>query len=116
MAPLTGDELIAKVDSMPNASKTELCTATGYVRERNGKTERQFARFYRALLAAKGQRLDGGRSGDGTRPLSYQTSVLTHGGVLIGARYVEQLGLKHGDQVAIQVNGGVMRLTARKAE
>jgi hypothetical protein len=116
MAPLTGDELIAKVDSMPGASKTELCTATGYVREKNGKTERQFARFYRAVLAAKGQRLDGGRSGDGARSLSYQTAVLSHGGVLIGARYVEQLGLKHGDHAVIQIKGGVMKLTARKPE
>ena len=113
MTPLTGSELIAKVDSMPNASKTELCIETGYVRERDGKVERQFARFYRALLAAKGQRLDGGKDDGAGRPLSYQTTVLSHGGLLIGARYVEQLGLKHGDRAQIQVRGGAMKLTPK---
>lgn len=115
MTRLKGAELIAMVDSMPGASKSELCIATGYVRERNGKTQRQFARFYRALLEAKGQHLNGGKGGgDGLRPLSYATIVLSHGGILIGKRYVEQLGLAHGDRAAIQIRGGVMKITARE--
>jgi hypothetical protein len=116
MTRLTGEELIAAVDAMPHASKTELCVATGYVRERDGKVQRQFSRFYRALLKAKGQALPSDRGSDAARPLSYCTSVLSHGGVLIGKRYVEQLGLAHGDQAEIEVMPGTLKLRPRRVD
>jgi hypothetical protein len=116
MKPLTGQELIDTVDSMPHASKSELCLATGYVRERDGKVQRQFSRFYRALLKAKGQALPSDRGTDGVRPLSYCTSVLSHGGVLLGKRYVEMLGLKHGDQAEIEVGRGTLKLRPRRSD
>jgi hypothetical protein len=116
MTPLTGQELIDAVNAMPTASKSELCVATGYVRERDGKVQRQFSRFYRALLKAKGQALPSDCDSYGARPLSYCTSVLSHGGVLLGKRYVEQLGLKHGDQAEIEVVRGTLKLRPQRSD
>jgi hypothetical protein len=118
MEPLTGKELIAAVDSMPQATKSELCMATGYVRERDGKVQRQFSRFYRALLQAKGQHLpsERGNTEGAGRPLSYCTTVLSHGGILLGKRYVESMGLAHGDQAEIEVARGCVKLRPRRSE
>jgi hypothetical protein len=101
---LTGPELLAMVDSMPNASRTELVEACGYV---SSVGQRQFTDFYEALLEAKGLKLSVSGAGDGrgNRSLSYRTTVLSHGGVLVGKRYVEAMGLDVGDQADIKIKG-----------
>lgn len=108
---LMGPELIAMVDSMPKASKSDIVRATGYVEVRaDGTARRLFTEFYEALLAAGGQAVPGGGS-HSERPLSYKTKVLSHGGLLVGIRYVESMGLKPGDMAAISVEGGKVVLS-----
>jgi hypothetical protein len=107
---LTGPELLAMVASMPNASRSELVRAAGYV-DPDGR--RRFGEFYEAMLAAKGQKLPGAScagDGRGNRSLSYRTTVLSHGGMLVGKRYVEAMGLEVGDQADIQVKNGKLIL------
>jgi hypothetical protein len=106
---LTGDDLLALVDSMPRASKTELVEAAGYV---SADGRRQFTKLYQALLEARGQALPGSGDGRSGRALSYRTTVLSHGGVLIGQRYVQALGLDRGDHAAIELKKGKLVLSA----
>lgn len=105
---LVGQALIQKVSSMPGASKSEKARACGYVTIAADGTERlSFTAFYEALAVASGVELEGQR-----RPqLSYQASVLTNGAILIGPRYVEQLGLTPGDQVSLQIRRGAIAVT-----
>jgi hypothetical protein len=108
--PLTGAALIAKVEEMPGASKSELVRACGYVSaKKEGGERRNFTAFYKAMVVAQGTPLPQGDAplpqgdaGGGGRKLSYTTTVLTTG-VLIGKRYVELLGLKPGDKLRIMV-------------
>ena len=101
--PLTGAALIAKVEEMPGASKSELVRACGYVSAKKDGGERlNFTAFYEAMAVAQGAPLPQGDAGGGGRKLSYTTTVLTTG-VLIGKRYVEMLGLKPGDKLRIMV-------------
>jgi hypothetical protein len=101
--PLTGAALIAKVEEMPGASKSELVRACGYVSAKKDGGERlNFTAFYEAMAVAQGAPLPQGDAGGGGRKLSYTTTVLTTG-VLIGKRYVELLGLKPGDKLRIMV-------------
>ena len=50
-APLTGDALLSLLASMPDASKSDLVRAAGYIRE-DGKLN--YTAFYEAFLPAKG--------------------------------------------------------------
>jgi hypothetical protein len=108
---LTGPELIAMVDSMPTATKSDLVRATGYIElKADGSERRLFTEFYEALLTAGGQSLPGAGPRP-ERPLSFKTTVLSHGGLLVGKRYVEALGLEPGDTAAIAVEDGRVALT-----
>lgn len=115
-ARLTGKELVALVESMPKASRTELVQAAGYVAA-DGR--RCFTDFYVALLEARGhvlpkdeERVDG----RATRPVSFRTTVLSHGGLLIGKRYVQDaLGLAPGGKAAIAVKDGKLTLVADRS-
>jgi hypothetical protein len=112
--PLTGDALLEKVKGLGGASKSELVRACGYVSTKKDGTERlNFTAFYEALAVAKGA-LEAPQRGAG-RPLSYQTSVLTTGAMVIGRRYVEELGLVPGDEVAIKVSKGQISLVPAAA-
>ena len=52
--PLTGDDLLAMVDRMSDASKSDLVRACGYVSERKEGGERlEFTRFHDALVQAR---------------------------------------------------------------
>jgi hypothetical protein len=110
--PLTGAALIAKVREMPGASKSELVRACGYVSAKKDGGERlNFTAYYEALAVAHGAPLpQGDTAASGPRKLSYATTVLTTGAMVIGKRYVEQLGLAPGDEVGIEVAGGRINL------
>ena len=109
--PLTGAALIAKGKEMPGASKSELVRACGYVSAKKDGGERlNFTAYYEALAVAHGAPLPQGGGSDGGRKLSYATTVLTTGAMVIGKRYVEQLGLAPGDEVDIKVAKGRISL------
>lgn len=109
--PLTGAALIAKVKTMPGASKSELVRACGYVSAKKDGGERlNFTAFYEAMAVAQGAPLPQGGGSDGGRKLSYATKVVVTGALVIGKRYVEQLGLEPGDEVGIVVSRGKISL------
>lgn len=112
---LTGPALLAKVDELnaKGANKTTLARETGYVSTTaEGKTRTNFTGFYEALLQAKGALHDAQRAkGRPGRPLSYRTKVLTGvGHVVVGARYLEQIGANEGDTLQIRIRGGRITL------
>jgi hypothetical protein len=101
---LEGAELLAKVAELSAASKSDKARACGYVTTLADNVERIcFTAFYEACAMASGVSLEGeapARRGS----LSYRATVLTTGAVLIGPRYVEQIGLKPGDHVGLAIS------------
>jgi hypothetical protein len=104
---VAGQALLQKVASLGSASKASKAKACGYVILRPDGSERVcFTAFYEALAMASGVQLEQpSRAG-----LSYQASVLTTGAILIGPRYVEQLGLEPGDKVRLEVDSSKISL------
>ena len=110
---LTGAELLAKVQEMGDASKTDLATACGYVSQKKDGSDRvNFTAFYEALLNAKGIDLGAGGAGLGKagRKLSYIAKVQGNGNLLIGKAYTAMLDLKPGDNFEIKLGRKVIRL------
>jgi hypothetical protein len=102
---LTGADLLALVKEMPEASKSDLVRAAGYVSIKKDGTERiNFTAFYEALLNAKG--FDFGANTGGGRPgrqLSYGTKVQFNGNLMVGRAYVAQMGFNPGDEFQIKL-------------
>ena len=66
VAPLTGDELLAKLQELGELSKSELCRECGYVyteRREDGTERLAFTDFFMAILDAKGETLDDKNTG-----------------------------------------------------
>lgn len=106
---LEGEELLAKLKDMGDAKKTEKAHACGYYNyKKDGTIRYNFTAMYQAIAEANGVDLKPKKNGK--RSLAYRASVLTTGAVLVGTRYVEDLGLRPGDQVAIQKRGGKLVL------
>ena len=103
---LTGQELLAKVQELGEAPKTELATAYGYVsKKKDGSDRVNFTAFYEALLNAKGIDLgSGGKSvGKRGRKLSYTAKVQGNGNLLVGMAYTGLLDLEPGDEFEIKL-------------
>jgi len=109
---LVGEELIAKVKELGNASKSEVVSACGYVsKKKDGSDRLNFTAFYEALLEAKGVSLGAGASvGKGGRKLSYVATVQGNGNLLIGKAYTAILDLKTGDEFDIKLGRKQIRL------
>ena len=104
-------ELLHKVRELAGASKTEVVRACGYVTTmKDGRERLNFTEFYDALLQAKGVRIGGGAQGG--RKLGFAAKVQGNGNLLVGKAYISQLGLVPGDQMAIEIRGGHVVLTA----
>jgi hypothetical protein len=122
MMALTGDELLRRVNELnaEGANKTRLARETGYITQKKDGTERvNFTGFYEALLSAQGTiskrpKRKPGRPG---RPLSYRTRVLSGvGHAVVGARYLDQIGVSEGDMLQISVSRGRLTLTPIRGE
>ena len=104
----TGAELLAKVKSLEDASKSDMARACGYVSTKKDGGERiNFTSFYEALLNAKGVELGGGGTagiGKGGRKLSYKAVVQGNGSLLIGKAYTAMLDLQVGDEFTIKLS------------
>jgi hypothetical protein len=112
--PLTGPALLSKVDELnqKGANKTMLARETGYVSTTTeGKVRTNFTGFYEALLQAKGALHDQQRKGRPGRPLSYRTKVLSGvGHVVVGARYLAEIGATEGQVLQIRISRGRITL------
>ena len=109
---LTGADLLAKVKSLGEVSKSDLVRSCGYISEKKDGTERlNFTAFYEALLAAKGMDLTGaGRMGKAGRKLSYRASVQFNGNLMVGKAYTSLMGVEPGDEFEIKINGSNISL------
>jgi hypothetical protein len=109
--PLTGAELLAKVQQLDGASKTELVRACGYASTKKDGTERlNFTAFYGALLEAKGVALEGSTNKTPGRNLSFKAKVQFNGNLMVGKAYTALLDLKPGDEFEIKLGRKVIRL------
>jgi hypothetical protein len=109
---LKGQELLAKVKELGDASKSELVCGCGYVSTKKDGSERlNFTAFYEALLEAKGMHLgDAGHSSKPGRKLSFNTKVQFNGNLMVGKAYTALLDLKPGDEFEIKLGRRQIRL------
>jgi hypothetical protein len=109
---MRGDQLLQTIQKLgDNASKREICLATGYFSEdKGGKTKLLYSSMLSEMLLAKGVNLPESRGSGGPSP-SFSTSTLSNGQVVIGKCYVRQLGAKHGDSWDIDVDEDARTIT-----
>ena len=103
---LVGKELLEKSKLLSNKSEDEIARGCGYVGP-SGRVLRKS--FYRALIEAKGYKLnksgngrDGNRSSRG-RQAEFKTKVHGNGNLLIGHAYTKKLGLEPGQEYKIDL-------------
>ncbi|WP_017327261.1 AbrB family transcriptional regulator [Synechococcus sp. PCC 7336] len=110
--PLTGKDLLAKVQELGNADKKEKAKACGYVTQtKNGQERVNLMQFYNAILAAKDVDLDAtDQVGTRGRAPTYRVSVHKNGNLLIGAAYTKEMGLNPGDEFEIKLGSRNIKL------
>ncbi|GAB4216260.1 MAG: AbrB family transcriptional regulator [Synechococcales cyanobacterium] len=110
--PLTGEELISKVNSMKEADKKEKAKACGYYTlTKNGQERVNVVKFQNALIKAIGFDLEGSDEAPtrGRAP-TFKVSVHRNGNLLIGAAYTKKMSLNPGDEFDIKISGGTIKL------
>ncbi len=103
---LVGKELLQKSKLLSKHSEDEIARGCGYVGP-SGRVLRKS--FYRALIEAKGYKLNnsgagrvGNRSSRG-RQAEFKTKVHSNGNLLIGHAYTKKLGLEPGQEYKIDL-------------
>jgi len=111
---LTGADLLAKVNELSDAPKSELVRAAGYLSTKKDGSERlNFTAFYEALLEAKGVSVGNGigaGKGKAGRSLGFITKIQFNGNLMVGKAYTALLDLKPGDQFEIKLGKKQIRL------
>ncbi len=103
---LVGKELLEKSKLLSNKSEDEIARGCGYVGP-SGRVLRKS--FYRALIEAKGYKLNNsgaGRAGNRSsrgRQAEFKTKVHGNGNLLIGHAYTKKLGLEPGQEYKIDL-------------
>ena len=103
---LVGKELLEKSKLLSKKSENEIARGCGYVGP-SGRVLRK--NFYKALIEAKGYKLNnsssgrpGNRSSRG-RQAEFKTKVHGNGNLLIGHAYTKKLGLEPGQEYKIDL-------------
>jgi AbrB-like transcriptional regulator len=116
MAPVTGKDLLKKVEELKGTPKKEMARALGFAsKTKTGQERVKLASFMNALLEAKGVGF-GGRSERDGRSASYRIQVQQNGNLLVGAAYTREMGLEPGIEVEIQLGYKHIKLTPVKKE
>ena len=111
---LTGAELLTKLKSLGDVSKSDKCDATGYYTIKvDGRRRYNYTALYQAIAEANGVSLSPRRRGK--RKLAWEAAVLTTGAILVGTRYCQELGLEPGDRVVLTKSRGKLVLEPSKA-
>ena len=103
---LVGKELLEKSKLLSKKSEDEIARGCGYIGP-SGRVLRK--NFYRALIEAKGIKLNNSFSGkNGKRSLrgrqaEFKTKVHGNGNLLIGNAYTKKLGLEPGQEYKIDL-------------
>jgi hypothetical protein len=110
--PLTGEALIAKVNSMKDADKKEKARACGYFTStKNGQERVNVVKFQNALIKAIGFDLEGSdHTPTRGRTPTYKVKVHSNGNLLIGAAYTKKMDLRPGDEFDIKISGNTIKL------
>jgi AbrB-like transcriptional regulator len=106
MAPVTGKDLLKKVEELKGTPKKEMARVLGFVsKTKTGQERVKLASFMDVLLEAKGVGFGGSseRDGRGGRSTSYRIQVQQNGNLLIGSAYTREMGLKPGTEFEIQL-------------
>lgn len=116
---LKGSELIAKVEELGDAKRSELVRICGYVSaSKDGRERVNSTAFYQALLEALGLCIgwgEGNGKGKLCRKLSYVAKVHFNGNLLVGKAYTARLELNPGDEFEIKLSRKQIILTPRGA-
>ena len=103
---LVGKELLEKAKLLCKQSENEIAKGCGYVSPR-GRVLRKS--FYRALIKAKGFKLENNGSNrissriSRGRQAEFKTKVHGNGNLLIGHAYTKKLGLEPGQEFKIDL-------------
>lgn len=109
---LAGSQLLDKVRSLKDASKSDIVRACGFVSEKQDGTERlNFTAFYEALLEAKGVEL--GQPKSPGRSLTYKAKLQSDGKVIVGSAYLKKMNLDPDTVFDIEVGRTKVVLTAQ---
>ena len=102
---MSGKELLKKVKELSHLSRKETAIACGYyTTTKDNKMRVYLTKFYDAVLKAKGIALDEDNSKDGRgRSATYRARVHKNGQLVIGSNYIEEMGLKPGDEFSIRL-------------
>jgi predicted RNase H-like HicB family nuclease len=113
MSPVTGKDLLKKVEELKGNPKKEIARALGYVtKTKTGQERVKLASFMNALLEAKGIGFAGSaeHEGRGGRSASYRIQVQQNGNLLVGAAYTREMGLEPGTEFEIQLGHDHIKL------
>ena len=105
---LVGKDLLEKSRLLSKKSEDEIARGCGYVGP-SGRVLRKS--FYRALIEAKGYKINNGSTGSGRqgnrssrgRQAEFKTKVHGNGNLLIGHAYTKKLGLEPGQEYKIDL-------------
>ena len=113
---LTGKELMERLKTLVDAPVAEKAKQCGYAIKASGRVS--YKDFYQAVAEAASEGVLPTKTTPGRKrhALSYEATVLTTGAVLVGSRYIEQLGLSPGDRVEICVEDGALKVAAKRSD
>ncbi len=110
--PLTGQDLLDKVEQMKQEDIKDKARACGYVTTtKKGQERVNLMQFYNALIKAEGVDLDASdKGGSRGRSPTGRVSVHKNGNLLIGAAYTKEMGLEPGDEFEIKLGSQHIKL------
>ncbi|MEO0373549.1 hypothetical protein C1752_10205 [Acaryochloris thomasi RCC1774] len=101
--PLTGKELLTKLQSLSHLSKREKAKECGYATVNGKGTRVNLSQFMTAILEARGLSLEPASSDGRGREATYRVKVHKNGQIVIGSAYTEKMGLQVGDEFEIKL-------------
>lgn len=110
--PLTGQDLLDRVEQMQQEDIKDKARACGYVTTtKKGQERVNLMQFYNALIKAEGVNLDAtDKGGSRGRTPTFRVSVHKNGNLLIGAAYTKEMGLEPGDEFEIKLGNQNIKL------
>lgn len=109
--PLTGQELIDALKNVhPDADHDERMRLAGYVFTREGEERFNRQAFYQAVAEALAPGIVPPATHGRGRRLTNSATVLKQGHAVIGKAYLQQIGVSHGDRIAITADHDTLSL------
>jgi hypothetical protein len=100
-ARLTGQELIAKVDSIKPLPLEDLAAACNYTTKAGKPDTKAFGKALSVAMGLTAPSTRGSSTGRTGKPPSWKATIGTKGAVVVGAAYIGELGLEPGATVQL---------------